>query len=98
MHRLGGGRDTEQGRAQVERHAVDSRRISAAAELIELLAAGNGKDANDSARLGRCSKHIALAVQGHATQGRAVRLNDGHGLERDGVKNKDLARGWRHEG
>lgn len=49
MDRLCRRRDAEKGGGSVERDAEDAGGHTSAAELIELLARGNGKDANHGA-------------------------------------------------
>jgi len=46
---VGGGRDAEHCRREVERHAIDRGGIGAAAELVEFLATRYREDTDDGA-------------------------------------------------
>lgn len=91
MDSVGRRGDAQQRGAEVERHAVDGRGIGAAAELVQLLAAGHRKDADDGARLAGRGEQRAVVVEAYAAERRAVRLDDVDGLERDGVEDEDVA-------
>lgn len=68
MNGVCGRGDTEQGGAQVERHAVDGRGVCAAAELVQLLASGDGEDADDGACFGGCCQQGTVTVESNAGQ------------------------------
>ncbi|KFY36129.1 hypothetical protein V495_07949, partial [Pseudogymnoascus sp. VKM F-4514 (FW-929)] len=71
-----GGGDAEEGGGEVEGHAVDCRRVRAAAELVQLVAAGHGEDADDGAGLGGGGEAGAVVVEGYAGEGGAVGFDD----------------------
>lgn len=97
MNGVGGGGDAEEGRAEVEGHAVDGGRIRAPAELVELLAAGHGEDADDSASDAGGGEESAIAVESHAAEWCSVSFDDILGLEGEAVEDDELARRGRDE-
>ncbi|KFY98726.1 hypothetical protein V498_01285 [Pseudogymnoascus sp. VKM F-4517 (FW-2822)] len=92
-----GGGDAEEGGGEVERHAVDGGGVGAAPELVQLVAARDGEDADDGPCLGGGGEARAVVVERDAGEGRAVRFDDVDVLERQRVEEEDLARDWGDE-
>ena len=86
-----GGGDAEEGGGEVEGHAVDCGGVGAAAELVQLVAAGDGEDADDCPRLGGGGEARAVVVEGDAGEGGAVGFDDVDVFEGEGVEEEDLA-------
>lgn len=101
MDSVGGGRDAEEGRGDVEGHAIDGARYRSATKLIKLLTLRDRKDADDGALLGSRGEERAGRVEGDGRERRLVGFDDIDGFQGDGVVDEDLpgrgshiGRGW----